>query len=77
MSRAAIDSELLRGRLEHTLRFDMHHDGSLYLNALACCYMAAPDDAEPVLCRELHLQAESENVSADDVLTALCLAVPE
>jgi hypothetical protein len=48
----------------------------LYLNALACCYLAAPEDSEPVLSREFHLQCESEAVDCDDVLTALLLAVP-
>lgn len=58
------------------MRFDVAHDGSLYLNLLACCYLAAPEGAEPVLAHELDVQARSEGVEIDDVLTALLLAVP-
>lgn len=71
-----IDADRLRGCIEHALRFDVAHDGSLYLNTLACCYLAAPESAEPTLAHELHLQAEAEHVDSDDVLTALLLAVP-
>lgn len=72
-----IDSERLRGCLEHALRFDVHHDGSLYLNALACCYLAAPSESEPTLGSEFYLAASAEGVDGDDVLTALLLAIPE
>lgn len=77
MSRLApVSEETLRGRLEHALRFDVRHDGSLYLNALACCYMAAPERSEATLCEEFHQQAEAERVDPDAVLLALNLAVP-
>jgi hypothetical protein len=68
-----IDDERLRGCLEHALRFDVAHDGSLYLNTLACAYLAAPESAEPVLSREFHLQCEAEHVDGDHALTALLL----
>ncbi len=62
--------------MEHALRFDVPHDGSLYLTLLACVYLAAPEAAEPTLAHEFHLQAEAEDADSDDVLTALLLAVP-
>ena len=71
-----IDADRLRGCIEYALRFDVAHDGSLYLNALACVYLAAPESAEPTLAHEYHLQADAERVDGDDVLTALLLAVP-
>jgi hypothetical protein len=66
----------LRARLAHALtRPDEHGDpeGSLYLHALACVYLAAPEPAEPALGHEFHLAAEAEQVDGDEVLTALCL----
>jgi len=71
-----INEERLRGCLEHALRFDVPHDGSLYLNVLACVYLSAPSVAEPSLGFEFQQQALRESVEADDVLTALLLAVP-
>lgn len=71
-----IDGDRLRGCLEHALRFDVAHDGTLYLNLLACVYLAAPESAEPSLGHEFYLHAEAEHVDGDDVLTALLLAVP-
>lgn len=71
----AIDAERFRGCVEHALRFDVAHEGSLYLNVLACVYLAAPTHAEPSLARELYLQADTEGLEGDDVLTALLLAV--
>lgn len=75
--RDAIDPERLRGCLEYALRFDVAHTGSLYLNVLACVYLAAPTGAEPTLFHEFYLQAEAEGVDEDSVLTALLLAVPQ
>lgn len=71
-----IPAERLRGCAEHALRFDVPHDGSLYLNLLACVYLAAPESAEPTLAHEFYLQASAEHVEGDDVLTALLLGVP-
>ena len=71
-----IDAERLRGCVEHALRFDMHHDGSLYLNLLACVYLAAPESAEPPLAHEFDLQASAEQVDGDEVLNTLLMAVP-
>jgi hypothetical protein len=65
------DPEALRGRLEHALRFDIEHEGSLYLNALACVYLAAPEASEPALVGAFNLQAEAEHVDADQVLQDL------
>jgi hypothetical protein len=72
-----INSERLRGCLEYALRFDVAHEGSLYLNVLACVYLAAPEATEPTLGFEFQLQAEAEQADADHILTALLLAVPE
>lgn len=72
----AIDAERLRGCLEYALRFDVQHDGSLYLRLLACVYLAAPTSAEPTLGSEFYLQASAESIDGDDVLCALLLAVP-
>ncbi len=75
----AVDVETLRGRLEHALRFDVHLDGSLYLNVFACVYLACVDDSSEesaALEGLLTMQGEIESVDSDDVLTALCLAVP-
>lgn len=48
--------------------------GSLYLRLLACCYLGAPDEAEPTLGHEFHVQCEAEQVDCDDVLTDLLLS---
>jgi hypothetical protein len=71
-----IDTERLRGCLEYALRFDVTHVGSLYLNVLACVYLAAPDSAEPTLAHEFYLQAQAEQVNGDNVLNALLVEVP-
>lgn len=75
MSRLKPDSEVLRGRLEHVLRFDVEHDGSLYLNALACVYLSCPEGSERLLCHELHEQAQAEAVDPDELLNDLVTAV--
>jgi hypothetical protein len=75
----AIDLETLRGRLEYALRFDVAHDGSLYLNAMAVVYLACDEqstDESAALEALVTTQAEIEGVDSDDVLTALCLAIP-
>lgn len=71
-----IDAERLRGCTEYALRFDVPHEGSLLLRLLGCVYLAAPFGAEPTLAREFYLQADSEGIDGDDLLTALLLAVP-
>jgi hypothetical protein len=74
----AIDVETLRGRLEYALRFGVEHEGTLYLKALACVYLACDDespDESAALEALLTTQAQIEGVDSDDVLTALCLAV--
>ena len=74
----AIDSETLRGRLAHALRFDVAHDGSLYLNTLACAYLACDEDSideSAALEALLTSQAQIEGVDSDEVLSDLCLAV--
>jgi hypothetical protein len=71
-----INSERLRGCVEYALRFDVAHEASLYLNILACAYLAAPESAEPTLAHEFYLAASAENVDGDNVLTALLLEVP-
>lgn len=83
MSAELIDVPSLRARLEHTLRSDVAHTGTLYVRALACCYLAAPDKQKSVLGRVFHpeqdigrvfhLQCEAEWIDSDDVLTELCL----
>lgn len=65
------DEERLRGALEYVLRFDVAHEGSLYLRALACCYLSAPHESEPVLSDEYHAQAEREGTHPDDLLLQL------
>ena len=76
MSRLDADSEVLRGRLEHVLRFDVPHEGSLYLNAIAACYLSCPVGSEPLLCHEFQEQAEAEEVDPDELLNTLITAVP-
>jgi hypothetical protein len=71
-----IPTERLRGCVEHALRFDVEHVGSLYLNVLACVYLGAPESSEPTLAHEFYLQAQAEHVDGDDVLTALLVGVP-
>ena len=72
---APIDEETLRGCLEHALRFDVQHEGSLYLRIFGCLYLGAPETDEAHLCDVFHAQARLEQVDADLVLTALYLAV--
>lgn len=75
----ALDVETLRGRLEHALRFDVAHEGSLYLNALACVYLACDEqstDESAALESLMGEQARIEGVDSDEVLTDLCMAVP-
>ena len=71
-----IDAERFRGCVEHALRFDVAREGSLYLNVLACVYLAAPEAAEPTLGHEYYRQAETEQADGDQVLTDILLAVP-
>ncbi len=71
-----ITAERLRGCVEYALRFDVAHEGSLYLNVLACVYLGAPEGAEPELAQLFYDQAGAEDVDGDDVLTALLLAIP-
>jgi hypothetical protein len=71
-----IPAERLRGCVEHALRFDVAHEGSLYLNLLACVYLGAPERAEPELAQLFYDQAGAESVDGDTVLTALLLGVP-
>jgi hypothetical protein len=55
------------------------HDGSLYLNALACVYLACDEespDESAALEALFTTQAQVENVDSDEILTALCMAVP-
>jgi hypothetical protein len=72
---APIDEETLRGCLEHALRFDVPHEGSLYLRTFACLYLAAPEADEEHLCDVLFAQAAVERVNPDALLTALFLAI--
>lgn len=73
-----VNEERLRGCAEYALRFDVAHDGSLYLRLLACVCLACPEaDALTVLETLYYEQADAEHVDGDDVLTALLLAVPE
>lgn len=72
------DSEVLRKRLDYALRGKVAHaGGSLYLVALACCYLSAPEGAEPTLCHEFDEQAKAERVDPDELLNALIMAVPK
>jgi len=71
-----IPAERLRGCVEHALRFDVAHAGSLYLNVLACVYLGAPEVAEPALANLFYSQAGAERVDGDEMLTALLLGVP-
>lgn len=71
-----IPTERLRGCVEHALRFDVEHDGSLFLNLLACVYLGAPEVAEPALAQLFYAQAGAERVDGDEVLTALLMGAP-
>lgn len=70
-----VDTERLRGLVEHVLRFDVQHPCSLYLNLLGCLYLAAPEVAEVQLCDLFHASAEAEGADPDGVLCAVLLAV--
>lgn len=75
----AIDVEALRARLEYALRFDVQHEGTLYLRVLACILLACDkqSDAEEATLEALYYQQASfEDVDGDDVLTESCLVVP-
>ena len=80
MSRlSALDLEALRGRLEYSMRFDVRHVGSLYLYALACCYLASDNDtASETLALEniFQEQAKAEGSASDVIINALLMAVP-
>lgn len=71
-----IPAERFRGCVEYALRFDVPHEGSLYLRVLACVYLGAPEPSEPSLAHEFYQQAQAEKVDGDDVLSALLLGVP-
>ena len=77
MSRPQVlDAAQLRARLAHALRLDVAHEGTLYLNALGCCYLACDErsvDESDALELLFTTQAEIEGVDGDDVLAALCL----
>lgn len=63
--------ERLRGCASFALANAAALDGSLYLNLLACVYLAAPEEAEPTLAHEYYLQASREHVDGDEVIAAL------
>lgn len=65
----------LRARLEHVLG-ELKSPASLYLSALACCLLAAPEentDAETMLESLFTAQAAAEGCDSDELLTNLCM----
>jgi hypothetical protein len=73
---AAVDLIALRARLAHISTTRDAFEGSLYLHALACCYLASDNDtAEETLVLEniYQDQAGIEDVDANDLLMALLL----
>jgi len=72
----AVDLGALRMRLSHALRLDMEHEASLYLMAVAACFLAC-DAASPgelgMLESIYYQQAAAEGVDGDDLLTAVLL----
>lgn len=72
----AIDLGALRARLSFALRLDVEHEGSVYLLALAACFLAC-DDASPgelgMLESIYYQQAAAEDLDGDDLLTAVAM----
>lgn len=72
----AVDLNALRVRLAYVSATRNAFEGSLYLHALACCYLASDNDtAEETLALEniYQEQAGVEDVDAHDLLAALML----
>ena len=72
----AIDLGALRARLEHALRLDVMHGGSLYLLVLCCAFLACDERSVgelQMLESVYYSQAEAEGVDGDDLLTAVLL----
>jgi hypothetical protein len=72
--------------LNHALRLDIEHAGSLLLLALGACWLATPDELEPdavLVSREAELelafyaQAEAEELDGDEVINWLILVGEE
>jgi hypothetical protein len=72
----AIDLNMLRARLDHALRLDVAHDGSVYLLAVACVFLACDEDSPGelgMLESIFYQQAQAEAIDGDQLLTTLCL----
>lgn len=72
----AVDLSALRARLAHISTTGQGLEGSLYLQTLACCYLASDNDtAEETLALEniYQEQAGVEEVDANGLLLALLL----
>jgi hypothetical protein len=72
----AVDLIALRARLAHISTIGEGLEGSLYLQTLACCYLASDNDtAEETLALEniYQEQAGVEEVDANGLLMALLL----
>lgn len=74
----AIDLGALRARLTHALRLDVHQEASVYLLAVAACWLAC--DAASIgelgmLEAIFYQQCEAEGLDGDELITTLLLTV--